>query len=634
MGVNMQCQVVLILCVQKLLVGIGIECVVVCDLGVIVNVCCGGEIVQIDVGCIVVKVNELEIIDVIDVGVDIYNLIKYICFNQNICINQCLLVEVGNVVVCGDVLVDGLFIDIGELVLGQNMLIVFMLWNGYNFEDFILFFECVVEEDCYIMIYIEELICVVCDIKLGLEEIFVDILNVFEQVLNCFDELGVVYIGVEVCVGDIMVGKVMLKGESQLILEEKLLCVIFGEKVFDVKDSLLCVLLGMDGIVIDVQVFICDGIEKDKCVCQIEENEIKCVKKDFDDQFCILEGVIYVCLCLQIVGKVVNGGVGLKKGDSVIDVYLDGLKKVDWFVLCMKDEDVFEVIECVQKQIQVYEKEFECCFVDKCGKIIVGDDLVLGVLKMVKVFLVVKCCIQLGDKMVGCYGNKGVVFNVVLVEDMLYMVLGEIVDIVLNLLGVLFCMNIGQILEVYLGWVVKGLGCKIQGMFEVQVVIIQLCSFLDDIYNYDKIQVVNYVDLLQFSDEELLCLVNNLIDGVLMVILVFDGVIEVEIKCMFEFVDLLLSGQIQLYDGCIGEVFDCYIIVGYMYYLKLNYLVDDKMYVCLIGLYLFVIQQLLGGKVQFGGQCFGEMEVWVLEVYGVVYILQEMLMVKFDDVQG
>ncbi|HIE0526702.1 DNA-directed RNA polymerase subunit beta [Stenotrophomonas sp. ASS1] len=634
MGANMQRQAVPTLRAQKPLVGTGIERAVARDSGVTVNARRGGEIVQIDAARIVVKVNEEEIVGATDAGVDIYNLVKYTRSNQNTCINQRPLVQVGDVIARGDVLADGPSTDIGELALGQNMLIAFMPWNGYNFEDSILLSERVVEEDRYTTIHIEELTCVARDTKLGPEEISADIPNVSEQALNRLDESGVVYIGAEVRAGDILVGKVTPKGESQLTPEEKLLRAIFGEKASDVKDSSLRVPPGMDGTVIDVQVFTRDGIEKDKRARQIEESEIKRVKKDFDDQFRILEAAIYMRLRSQIVGKVVNGGAGLKKGDVISDAFLDGLKKADWFALRMKDEDASEAIERAQKQIQAHEKEFERRFADKRGKITAGDDLAPGVLKMVKVFLAVKRRIQPGDKMAGRHGNKGVVSNVVPVEDMPYMASGETVDIVLNPLGVPSRMNIGQILEVHLGWAAKGLGRKIQAMMEAQAAVADLRKFLDDIYNHDDTNVANRVDLSQFSDEELLRLARNLTDGVPMATPVFDGATEAEIKRMLELADLPSSGQTQLYDGRTGEAFDRHTTVGYMHYLKLNHLVDDKMHARSTGPYSLVTQQPLGGKAQFGGQRFGEMEVWALEAYGAAYTLQEMLTVKSDDVQG
>jgi DNA-directed RNA polymerase subunit beta len=634
MGANMQRQAVPTLKSQKPLVGTGIERAVARDSGVTVNALRGGVIEQIDAARIVVKVNENEIVGEHDAGVDIYNLIKYTRSNQNTCINQSPLVKVGNVVARGDVLADGPSTDIGELALGQNMLVAFMPWNGYNFEDSILLSERVVEEDRYTTIHIEELTVQARDTKLGPEEISADIPNVSEQALNRLDESGVVYIGAEVRAGDILVGKVTPKGESQLTPEEKLLRAIFGEKASDVKDSSLRVPPGMDGVVIDVQVFTRDGIEKDKRARQIEESEIKRVKKDFDDQFRILEAAIYDRLRSQLIGKTANGGAGLKKGDTVTSLVLDGLSRKDWFTLRMKDDEAVEAIERAQKQIEAHEKEFEKRFADKRGKITQGDDLAPGVLKMVKVFLAVKRRIQPGDKMAGRHGNKGVVSTIVPVEDMPYMANGETVDIVLNPLGVPSRMNIGQVLEVHLGWAAKGLGQKIQRMLDAQQKVAELRKFLDEIYNHDRTTHEERVDLKQFSDDELLTLARNLTDGVPMATPVFDGAAETEIKKMLELAELPLSGQTQLFDGRTGEGFEREVTVGYMHMLKLNHLVDDKMHARSTGPYSLVTQQPLGGKAQFGGQRFGEMEVWALEAYGAAYTLQEMLTVKSDDVQG
>ncbi len=634
MGANMQRQAVPTLRAQKPLVGTGIERAVARDSGVTVNARRGGVVEQVDAGRIVVKAHEEEISGETDAGVDIYNLIKYTRSNQNTCINQRPLVVVGDVIARGDVLADGPSTDIGELALGQNMLVAFMPWNGYNFEDSILLSERVVKEDRYTTIHIEELTAVARDTKLGPEEISADIPNVSEQALNRLDESGVVYIGAEVRAGDILVGKVTPKGESQLTPEEKLLRAIFGEKASDVKDSSLRVPPGMDGTVIDVQVFTRDGIEKDKRARQIEESEIKRVKKDFDDQFRILEGAIYARLKSQLVGKVANGGAGLKKGDTVTEAVLDGLKRTDWFALRMKDAEAVEAIERAQMQIDAHRKEFDRRFEDKRGKITQGDDLAPGVLKMVKVFLAVKRRIQPGDKMAGRHGNKGVVSNIVPVQDMPYMADGQTVDIVLNPLGVPSRMNIGQILEVHLGWAAKGLGEKIQRMLDAQTAVKDLRAFLDQIYNHDNEVTGGRVDLSQFSDDELLALAKNLTDGVPMATPVFDGAAETEIKKMLELADLPVSGQTQLYDGRTGEGFERKVTVGYMHMLKLNHLVDDKMHARSTGPYSLVTQQPLGGKAQFGGQRFGEMEVWALEAYGAAYTLQEMLTVKSDDVQG
>ncbi len=633
MGANMQRQAVPTLRAEKPLVGTGIEREVARDSGVTVNALRPGVVDQMDAGRIVVRVDEAHIGDN-DPGVDIYNLVKYTRSNQNTCINQRPLVAVGDRVERGDVLADGPSTDIGELALGQNMLVAFMPWNGYNFEDSILISERVVQEDRYTTIHIEELTCVARDTKLGPEEISADIPNVSEQALGRLDESGVVYIGAEVQAGDILVGKVTPKGESQLTPEEKLLRAIFGEKASDVKDSSLRVPPGMDGTVIDVQVFTRDGIEKDKRAKQIEEAEIKRIKKDLDDQFRILEGAIFARLRTQIVGRMANGGPnGLKKAD-ITDAYLDGLKKDEWFSIRMKDEDAAEFIEKAQKQIELHKKEFEKRLTEKRAKVTAGDDLAPGVLKMVKVYLAVKRRIQPGDKMAGRHGNKGVISMIQPVEDMPYMANGAPVDIVLNPLGVPSRMNIGQILETHLGWAAKGLGHKIQRMLEAQEKVSELRKFLDQIYNHDRKLLGERVELSQFSDDELLRLGKNLCGGVPMATPVFDGAHEAEIKAMLKLADLPESGQTTLFDGRTGESFDRPVTVGYMHMLKLNHLVDDKMHARSTGPYSLVTQQPLGGKAQFGGQRFGEMEVWALEAYGAAYTLQEMLTVKSDDVAG
>ena len=633
MGSNMQRQAVPTLRADKPLVGTGMERNVARDSGVTVNARRGGVIEQIDAGRIVVKVREDEISGQTDAGVDIYNLTKYTRSNQNTCINQRPLVSKGDVVARGDILADGPSTDMGELALGQNMRVAFMPWNGFNFEDSICLSERVVQEDRFTTIHIQELTCVARDTKLGPEEITADIPNVSEAALNKLDEAGIVYIGAEVQAGDILVGKVTPKGETQLTPEEKLLRAIFGEKASDVKDTSLRVPTGTKGTVIDVQVFTRDGVEKDKRARQIEENEIKRVKKDFDDQFRILEGAIYARLREQLLGKVANGGPGVKKGDTVSSLVLDGLKKSDWLSLRMKDDDAADAIERAAKQLKVHEEEFERRFQDKRGKITQGDDLAPGVLKMVKVYLAVKRRIQPGDKMAGRHGNKGVVSVIMPVQDMPYDANGT-VDIVLNPLGVPSRMNIGQILEVHLGWAAKGLGRKIDEMLQAQAKVAELRKFLDQIYNHDNKLHGQRVDLKEFSDEELLTLAKNLTGGVPMATPVFDGAAEAEIKHMLELADLPTSGQAQLYDGRTGDAFERKVTVGYMYMLKLNHLVDDKMHARSTGSYSLVTQQPLGGKAQFGGQRFGEMEVWALEAYGAAYTLQEMLTVKSDDVNG
>jgi DNA-directed RNA polymerase subunit beta len=510
-----------------------------------------------------------------------------------------------------------------------------MPWNGYNFEDSILISERVVQEDRYTTIHIEELTCSARDTKLGPEEITADIPNVSEQALARLDESGVVYIGAEVKAGDILVGKVTPKGESQLTPEEKLLRAIFGEKASDVKDSSLRVPPGMDGTVIDVSVFTRDGIEKDKRAKQIEEMEIKRIKKDFDDQFRILEGAIYSRLRDQLLGKVANGGPhNLKKGATITNDYLDSLKKDEWFALRMKNEDIAELLEKAQEQVKRHRAEFDKRFKDKQAKITSGDDLAPGVLKMVKVYLAVKRRVQPGDKMAGRHGNKGVVSMIRPVEDMPFMEDGTSIDIVLNPLGVPSRMNIGQILETHLGWAAKGLGHKIQRMLEAHEKASELRKFLDQIYNHDKAVFGDRVKLKELTDEEILALAHNLSAGVPMSTPVFDGAHESEIKAMLKLADLPESGQTLLFDGRTGEAFDRKVTVGYMHMLKLNHLVDDKMHARSTGPYSLVTQQPLGGKAQFGGQRFGEMEVWALEAYGAAYTLQEMLTVKSDDVPG
>src|SRR6201985_1815601 len=487
-------------------------------------------------------------------------------------------------------------------------------------------------EDRYTTIHIEELTCAARDTKLGPEEITADIPNVSEQALSRLDESGVVYIGAEVKAGDILVGKVTPKGESQLTPEEKLLRAIFGEKASDVKDSSLRVPPGMDGTVIDVAVFTRDGIEKDKRARQIEEMEIKRIKKDFDDQFRILEGAIYNRLRGLLVGKVAHGGPGaLKKGAEITNEYLDTLKKDEWFAIRMKDEDAAEFLERAQEQVRTHRAEFDKRFKDKQAKITAGDDLAPGVLKMVKVYLAVKRRVQPGDKMAGRHGNKGVISSIAPVEDMPYMADGTPVDIVLTPLGVPSRINSGQILETHLGWAAKGLGAKIGKMLEAQHAIVELRKFLGQDYNETGSQK-EYIKSM--SDAEVIELASNLKKGVPMATPVFDGASEEEIKNLLSLADLPTSGQTVLHDGRTGEQFERPVTVGYMYMLKLNHLVDDKMHARSTGPYSLVTQQPLGGKAQFGGQRFGEMEVWALEAYGAAYTLQEMLTVKSDDVNG
>ncbi len=512
------------------------------------------------------------------------------------------------------------------------MLVAFMPWNGYNFEDSILISERVVEEERFTTIHIEELTCVARDTKLGPEEITADIPNVGDTALAKLDEAGIVFIGAEVKAGDILVGKVTPKGETQLTPEEKLLRAIFGEKASDVKDTSLRVPPGMDGTVIDVRVFTRDGVEKDSRALAIQKSEIEKVRKDLNDQRRILEDDLFSRLRVALVGETASGGPRrLKTGSEVTAEFLDELPHEEWFEIRMRDEGPSAAIESVRKRLAEQHKEFERRFEAKKAKITAGDDLAPGVLKMVKVYLAVKRRIQPGDKMAGRHGNKGVVSTIVPVEDMPYLADGTPIDIVLNPLGVPSRMNIGQILEAHLGWAARGLGTKINRMIEAQEAVTELRKFLDRIYNGTGGQKE---DIASFTDEEIRELARNLTDGVPMATPVFDGASEAEIKSLLQLADLPVSGQTTLTDGRTGEAFDRQVTVGYMYMLKLNHLVDDKMHARSTGPYSLVTQQPLGGKAQFGGQRFGEMEVWALEAYGASYTLQEMLTVKSDDVNG
>jgi DNA-directed RNA polymerase subunit beta len=631
MGSNMQRQAVPTLKAEKPLVGTGMERAVATDSGVTAVAKRGGVVDQVDAGRIVVRINEEEV-PVGDPGVDIYNLTKYQRSNQNTCMNQRPLVRVGDRVSGGDVLADGPSTDLGELALGQNMLVAFMPWNGYNFEDSILISERVVQEDRYTTIHIEELTCVARDTKLGSEEITADIPNVGEHNLNKLDQSGIVYIGAEVSAGDILVGKVTPKGETQLTPEEKLLRAIFGEKASDVKDTSLRVPSGMDGTVIDVQVFTRDGVEKDDRAISIEKEQLRHVRKDLDDQLRIVENAILQRLENGLVGKIAEKGPGsLKKGSKVTVEYLAGLDPEDWFKIRMRNDEVNELLEQMADQLKEQRKGFDARFEEKKGKITRGDDLAPGVLKMVKVYMAVRRRIQPGDKMAGRHGNKGVISMIVPTEDMPYMEDGTPVDIVLNPLGVPSRMNIGQVLETHLGWAANGLGLRIGEMLEQKAKVSKIRSFLGEIYNSDREGRVN---MKEFSEDEVMIMAENLRQGVPMATPVFDGANEKEIKHLLKLAQLPESGQTTLYDGRSGDPFERPVTVGYMYMLKLNHLVDDKMHARSTGPYSLVTQQPLGGKAQFGGQRFGEMEVWALEAYGAAYTLQEMLTVKSDDVSG
>ena len=630
MGSNMQRQAVPTLKTEKPLVGTGMERIVASDSGVCVVAFRGGVIESVDAARIIVRVFDEET-DAGDAGVDIYNLTKYTRSNQNTCISQRPLVKEGDTITRGDILADGPSIDMGELALGQNMRIAFMPWNGYNFEDSILISERVVKEDRFTTIHIQELTCVARDTKLGSEEITADIPNVGEGALSKLDESGIVYIGAEVGVGDILVGKVTPKGETQLTPEEKLLRAIFGEKASDVKDTSLRVPTSVTGTIIDVQVFTRDGLEKDQRAVEIEKTQLVKVRKDIDDEFRIVEGATFERLQQALLGKVVAGGPKLKKGQKITVDYLAKLPKDDWFKLRMAKDELNKQLERAEEQLRERQIVLDERFEDKRKKLTQGDDLAPGVLKIVKVYLAIKRRVQPGDKMAGRHGNKGVISVIMPVEDMPYDEKGEPIDIVLNPLGVPSRMNVGQVLEVHLGAAAKGLGERIGDLIDANKRITELRRLITEVYN--KIGQRNE-DIKSLSDEELVELADNLRAGVPMATPVFDGAAETEIKDMLTLAGMDESGQVTLYDGRTGEEFDRKVTVGIMYMLKLNHLVDDKMHARSTGSYSLVTQQPLGGKAQFGGQRFGEMEVWALEAYGAAYTLQEMLTVKSDDVAG
>ncbi len=629
MGANMQRQAVPCLRAEKALVGTGIERTVAVDSGTTVQAWRGGRVDYVDAGRIVVRANDDET-TAGEVGVDIYNLTKYTRSNQNTNINQRPLVRMGDVIARGDVIADGASTDMGELALGQNMLVAFMPWNGYNFEDSILISERVVAEDRFTSIHIEELTVVARDTKLGAEEITRDIPNLSEEQMARLDECGIVHIGAEVAVGDVLVGKVTPKGETQLTPEEKLLRAIFGEKASDVKDTSLRVQAGISGTVIDVQVFTREGLQRDARAQQIIDDELNRYKKDLADQMRIVEVDVFARLGKLLLGKTANGGPNkLAKGTKLTKEYLAGVEHHQWFDIRLTNEEAAAQLEQVKESLSQKRSEFDAAFELKKRKLTQGDELQAGVQKMVKVYVAVKRRLQPGDKMAGRHGNKGVVSRIVPVEDMPYMADGTPVDIVLNPLGVPSRMNVGQVLEVHLGWAAKGLGQKISRMLESDAKVTKVRAFLGKIYKHEQA-----AEIVAFSDEEVLELCRNLKGGVPFATPVFDGATEAEIKDMLELADLPRSGQITLHDGRTGVAFDRQVTVGYMHVLKLHHLVDDKMHARSTGPYSLVTQQPLGGKAQFGGQRFGEMEVWALEAYGAAYTLQEMLTVKSDDVAG
>ena len=641
MGANMQRQAVPTLRPEKAVVGTGVERVAAKDSGTVVAARRGGVVDYVDTNRIVIRVNDTETMAG-EVGVDIYNLIKYQRSNQNTNIHQRPIVQRGDQVQADDIIADGASTDIGELALGQNMLVAFMPWNGYNFEDSILISERVIADDRYTSIHIEELVVMARDTKLGSEEITRDIPNLSEQQLARLDESGIVYVGAEVGPGDTLVGKVTPKGETTLTPEEKLLRAIFGEKASDVKDTSLRVDQGTSGTVIDVQVFTREGVQRDKRAQQIINDELKRYRLDLNDQLRIVELDAFDRIEKLLLGKVANGGPNkLPKGSLITKEYLSGLERFHWFDIRPVDEDVANQIESVKNSLEQTRHTFDLAFEEKRKKLTQGDELPAGVLKMVKVYLAVKRRLQPGDKMAGRHGNKGVVSKVVPVEDMPYMADGTPCDIVLNPLGVPSRMNVGQVLEVHLGWAAKGLGDRISEMLQQEVKAAQIRQFLDQIYNQSG---GRREPLDHLTDDEILEMAHNLRQGVPFATPVFDGAAEDDIRRMLKlaYPDEIAQAkgltetrtQALLHDGRTGELFDRPVTVGYMHVLKLHHLVDDKMHARSTGPYSLVTQQPLGGKAQFGGQRFGEMEVWALEAYGASYVLQEMLTVKSDDVNG
>ena len=631
MGSNMQRQAVPTLLADKPLVGTGMERIVATDSGVTIVAKRGGTVDSVDASRIVIAVNDDEATTG-ESGVDIYNLTKYTRSNQNTCINQRPLVAVGDIISKGDVISDGASTSLGELAIGQNLLVAFMPWNGFNFEDSILISERVVQEDRFTTIHIEELQCIARDTKLGSEEITADIPNVGDNALRKLDESGIAYIGAEVVAGDILVGKITPKGETQLTPEEKLLRAIFGEKASDVKDTSLRVPSGMDGTVIDVRVFCREGVEKDQRSNEIEVAEIDAVRKDLKDQLRIMETDIFNRVQKILINKTAKIG---RKSVKIDKDYLENLKKKEWFEIKLQNEKLNKELETFYLNHKALQKEFKEKLDAAKKKIEAYDDLPPGVLKMVKVFLAVKRRVQPGDKVAGRHGNKGVISRIVPVEDMPYMEDGTPIDIVLNPLGVPSRMNVGQILETHLGWAAKELGNKIKKILkekEDKALIKALREFLGKVYNTNNAS--EKIQLSKLTDDEIIELANNLKDGVPMATPVFDGAEEGEIKSLLKLADLPDTGQTRLIDGRSGKYFDRPTTVGYMYILKLNHLVDDKMHARSTGPYSLVTQQPLGGKAQFGGQRFGEMEVWALEAYGASHTLRELLTVKSDDVQG
>ena len=627
MGSNMQRQAVPVLKPEKPLVGTGFEKIVAGDSGVCVVAKNAGVVESVDAGRIVIRVTDSKSSEY----VDIYNLIKYTRSNQNTCINQRPLVSVGDKVKSGDVLADGPSVDNGELALGQNIRIAFMPWNGYNFEDSILVSEKVAREDRFTSIHIQEMTCIARDTKLGSEEITGDIPNVGEGSLSKLDESGIVYVGAEVNAGDILVGKITPKGETQLSPEEKLLRAIFGEKASDVKDTSLRVPSSTNGTVIGVEVFTRDGVDKDERTLTIESEHLDDAKKDSDDEAKIINQATKFRLIDIIKNQKVTKAKGFKKGSSITADQLHELELNDLFAIRLADESLNEKIVDAEKQLKSHIKIIKEKFEEKKNKITRGHDLAPGVIKIVKVFLAIRRRIQPGDKMAGRHGNKGVISEIMPIEDMPHDENGNPVDIVLNPLGVPSRMNVGQVLETHLGAAAKGIGMKIDQMIKDKAKTDTLRNYLNKLYNSDAAIAE---DLDSLNNNEIMVLAENLRNGLPVATPVFDGAKETQIKSMLDDAGLSKTGQITLFDGRTGKQFERPVTVGYMYMIKLNHLVDDKMHARSTGSYSLVTQQPLGGKAQFGGQRFGEMEVWALEAYGAAYTLQEMLTVKSDDVAG
>ncbi|MFY9833807.1 MAG: DNA-directed RNA polymerase subunit beta, partial [Methylocystis sp.] len=629
MGSNMQRQAVPLIKADAPLVGTGMEAIVAADSGAAISARRTGVVDQIDATRIVIRATEEQ--DPAKPGVDIYRLMKYQRSNQSTCINQKPLVRVGDQVLKGDIIADGPSTDLGDLALGRNVLVAFMPWNGYNFEDSILLNERIVKDDVFTSIHIDEFEVMARDTKLGPEEITRDIPNVSEETLKNLDEAGIVYIGAEVAAGDILVGKITPKGESPMTPEEKLLRAIFGEKASDVRDTSLRVPPGVQGTIVEVRVFNRHGVEKDERAQAIEREEIERLAKDRDDELAILDRNVYARLAETLLGrKAIAGPKSFKKDQTLTQAILEEYARSQWWTFVVEDDALMGAIEAVRKQYDEAKKGLENRFLDKVEKLQRGDELPPGVMKMVKVFVAVKRKIQPGDKMAGRHGNKGVVSRIVPQEDMPFLEDGTPVDIVLNPLGVPSRMNVGQILETHLGWACAGLGKQIGAAVDAYLRTknaAPLREKLIEVYDGDK-------ELATLDEPTLLEVGNNLRRGLPIATPVFDGAREKDIVEMLGRAGLASSGQVTLFDGRTGEAFDRKVTVGYIYMLKLHHLVDDKIHARSIGPYSLVTQQPLGGKAQFGGQRFGEMEVWALEAYGAAYTLQEMLTVKSDDVAG